>query len=1441
MDGSCSQDVIEEEARILTRSILFSEPQSQSQHPEGSTQHDGDQVPTLDMNNALRGSSRCVVPAEGAKPLDNMASLPDAAEPCAMAPDADEAPTDVLAKVAGGAEERSVLQGAFVLPMESEPQPNGAAPPAADTGADITDAPPAAASTELASQPAELGLVLEGTAPLDADVPVQAEPDARTATGEPAAATPAAADLTASQAGYEAAATTVAVAASAAGAAAGPSPQAAPALEAATDLPQRHHRVALESLEDELCDDDVVMQAVPPSPQHKPQAVEEAGEAATAGGGRRRLKRLRRPTPPPPEATTPGALGTAEPSPKPAAAADSNGCSQAGGDSGALAAVNAAAGATAADGRPGKAIRKRVVVRSAVGDGFDDLPPEEGEPGGGAEAGAAAGGATQGPGAGAADTGDGEEGGDAGEDAEGDSEESAGDGAAAAAEAEDPEMPPCATASEAGPSPTPPSRPLSDVLSKIMARTKSLVERTRANDPVAEGPPPPPPAPPPPPKFDVRALLATMASSRQQQQSSHQQAQATSAPSAPPVATIQMSSAAAVEAPPLAGVSSQGDIEMADLELRLVGTAVELEVAAGAAPQQGGEAAAASAVAGLQVGSRGGGDVQMAGAGSLQCDDGGLVIEGETEPHQAPAPARTPIRGLKPLSPHTGRGSRPSFIPPMGETQAAEQDDVLIFEEDSSQAPACQPGPDAGAAAPPPSSAKGHRSTLVPLVDLAHTTSSQGPSAAPGGAGYGHAFGAGAGSGSGSEPHGGSGAAGHGTAPDLDLEMDLDDDLIVEPDPEPAGEDAEVKRAEEATGAATAGAKAAGEAEAADEEEAEEEEDSDGGESEDEEEEGAEGEEAEEEAEEEGAEEAEAAEGEEAEGDGEEEDEEEGPVYDVDEEFDSSDEEDAVQPEGLNFEEEEAATAAGAGLLADAGAANGPGEPADGKAALRRQLTDVLIAAARERHAKQLAAAKRRAAAEKGAGAYFVDVEAELSDEEEGIAALDELEDEYDGEDLDEGVLESLLGTAREGALDESRRASLHALWEQERDSAAVRELLEAVRRGFRKGRRKGLNGLDDDDEDLTDHDARRRRAQLFASTAGDDEDAPIKVVRGHGLDLDLAAEEEDDDAGGQRQDLDALPAPGPADGTDGDAGGGGDSRGGAKDGAVGRGGPGGLSRLLSGRPAFGGFSRVLDPVAAKRLMRQQSQQHQSQEAAARRQAEQDGDAAAPSPGPNRNGSEHHTEEVVALLQRSASVAGPGVAAPEPALAAAPAAAVGPGAAAATTAAARPAGGHRFALFGSDLTNRAGPGEAMQQASTFLGRSAAPKDLRTTTNTGGLNTRSFIFATDSNSGFPEKSKDASALGADGGAGAGGAAGAAADGAGAGTTFAALRSVIARPPRAAGGGGGGLMSLLGGGASDGGGSRGGAAGSGGAAGPGRDSALELKRKLVGGGMSAPKRR
>ncbi len=257
----------------------------------------------------------------------------------------------------------------------------------------------------------------------------------------------------------------------------------------------------------------------------------------------------------------------------------------------------------------------------------------------------------------------------------------------------------------------------------------------------------------------------------------------------------------------------------------------------------------------------------------------------------------------------------------------------------------------------------------------------------------------------------------------------------------------------------------------------------------------------------------------------------------------------------------------------------------------------------------------------------------------------------------------SLLGNAKESRLDESRRVSLHAMWEAERDSAAVREMLEALRRGFRRKRKGGL-GMDDDEvgagwtavgvrgggareqqercsdsdagrqavstpcavlraplcfhvrcilytcptpavlsslQEVTDADARRRRANLFASTAGDDDDAPITLPRGHGLDLDLVREDDEPAAG-------VIAAANTQ----------GDSQAGTQDGAEGSEGarvaraPLPLAaKLLVGRTASGAVgaesaggegakaARVLDPVEARRALRQQSQEEARQAAAA--------------------------------------------------------------------------------------------------------------------------------------------------------------------------------------------------------------------------------------------------
>ncbi|GIL53801.1 hypothetical protein Vafri_9430, partial [Volvox africanus] len=950
-------------------------------------------------------------------------------------------------------------------------------------------------------------------------------------------------------------------------AAAAPAPQQAP-------LPYRQHHEEASSLEDtledELCDSDA---EVPATDAAAARDATQGKQRADDDGGAcgHRLKRLRRAPTPPLSAAAAALESASQPSPalKRKAAADSLG-------EGDVAAVVAASGGGGGEARPFKALRKRVVVRSAVGDDFDDLEPQDAAAGRGSEgregretpsregggAGGAAGGAKGAPGAAAAE-------------AEGEAEQpetgvEEEEDVAGAAREEDPEVAKQRMLREAAlrdriggrAVPDAPVRPLTDVLSRIMARQKSLVDRTRANDPVVLAQPVAPtaasahqPQQAAPPTFNVRALMKSLAESKQQQQPQQPQAgtdrgggagadggSTAVAAAAAAAAATQCSDGAIAVTKAVPGTSTNqgenGEPSQMDLDLKLHGSEMEgLDAPAVAETpvrqyqqrqqQQGGEGGAETAAEG---------DVLMQGAGivgvlaataaAARRDGGGdgeddgdgelLVVE-----EQAPPPAKSPfgvIRGLRPLD---AAADGPMGLGLLYDTQALLYDDASQQQtqqtQEESKDPQKTPGCDRS---------RGRTATVIPLVDLAHRAPSI-------------TVKSGSGSGSGSaEAEDSKGHA--GLDPDLDLDLGEEDDLIVEPDPEPEAGDSkwpkDGQRQQQMAAAATAtGTATGGDGKAKDQtlqvdapgtairtdEEAEEEADvveaagdEDEEEVADEEEEEEDLEEEEGEGEEEEEEEGAVACGEGEEGEGEEEEEEDGLMYDVDEEFDSTDEDDAVEPEGLRFEEEEAATAAGAGLLDDSAAAAAAGAEADADAAValerRQKLTDVLIAAAKKRRAEQLAEAKRRAAAERGAGAFFVDVEAELSDEEEGIAALDDLEDEYDGEDLDEGVLASLLGNAKDSALDEVRRAELHALWEAERDSAAVKELVEAVRRGFRRSRRKnGLGELQDDDEDLTDNDARRRRANLFASSIEEDDDAPIKVARGHGLDLDLAREDE--------------------------------------------------------------------------------------------------------------------------------------------------------------------------------------------------------------------------------------------------------------------------------------------------------------------------------------------
>jgi hypothetical protein len=57
----------------------------------------------------------------------------------------------------------------------------------------------------------------------------------------------------------------------------------------------------------------------------------------------------------------------------------------------------------------------------------------------------------------------------------------------------------------------------------------------------------------------------------------------------------------------------------------------------------------------------------------------------------------------------------------------------------------------------------------------------------------------------------------------------------------------------------------------------------------------------------------------------------------------------------------------------------------------------------------------------------------------------------------------AMIADYTEGRMDESRRAALHAEYEEMRDAKDVKQMLEALKRGFRRKKR-GLAGLDGED-----------------------------------------------------------------------------------------------------------------------------------------------------------------------------------------------------------------------------------------------------------------------------------------------------------------------------------------------------------------------------------------
>lgn len=61
---------------------------------------------------------------------------------------------------------------------------------------------------------------------------------------------------------------------------------------------------------------------------------------------------------------------------------------------------------------------------------------------------------------------------------------------------------------------------------------------------------------------------------------------------------------------------------------------------------------------------------------------------------------------------------------------------------------------------------------------------------------------------------------------------------------------------------------------------------------------------------------------------------------------------------------------------------------------------------------------------------------------------------------------EDLLADATEGRLDESRRAALHSRWADAQEAKEIRDLLNAIKNGFRRKKRLGA-GLEGDEDEV--------------------------------------------------------------------------------------------------------------------------------------------------------------------------------------------------------------------------------------------------------------------------------------------------------------------------------------------------------------------------------------
>ncbi|GAX83455.1 hypothetical protein CEUSTIGMA_g10880.t1 [Chlamydomonas eustigma] len=134
----------------------------------------------------------------------------------------------------------------------------------------------------------------------------------------------------------------------------------------------------------------------------------------------------------------------------------------------------------------------------------------------------------------------------------------------------------------------------------------------------------------------------------------------------------------------------------------------------------------------------------------------------------------------------------------------------------------------------------------------------------------------------------------------------------------------------------------------------------------------------------------------------------------------------------------------------------------------------------------------------------FVEMEAELSDEEGQGAEVSE--DEYEPDVEEDGMLQELIEEVQEGQRDFKARAEVHKRWEEEQDMRDVRAILHGIQNGFKRGRQ------DEEEEDGTDLEARRRRAALFA----DDNEIQVDVLPGL-LEVVEELEEVEDDYSKQK------------------------------------------------------------------------------------------------------------------------------------------------------------------------------------------------------------------------------------------------------------------------------------------------------------------------------------